>query len=234
MLSKVFHISRASTVALFFGLFAGFPVGALAVGTLVKEGSIEREEGERLLGICSNAGAAFLIGGVGSLMGNYKMGLLLYVSQTVASLLVGLWGRRGHDPIQLEMEQSHKLTLADFSHAVKSSSVAMITVCGFVTFFTVVGDFLSQGMESLGLPSILSALVQGFLEISSGMQKVAALTGIWKYVLSGLLVGWSGISVHMQISAVCGGLSMKRYIHDRLLISLLCACFHVLNFVIWN
>ncbi|MBQ5634313.1 MAG: hypothetical protein IIV11_05455, partial [Clostridia bacterium] len=91
---KLFGLSREGSVPLVLGILCGFPMGTRAALSLYSEGKISRGETEHLLCFCNGPSAAFLINAVGlSLFGSRDFGILLYCSQMLSSLVVGLAAR---------------------------------------------------------------------------------------------------------------------------------------------
>ena len=66
LMRPLFSLSGAGASALALGLCGGYPVGARTAAALVENGSLPREEGERLLAFCNNAGPGFLLGVCGA------------------------------------------------------------------------------------------------------------------------------------------------------------------------
>lgn len=221
-LAKGLRISRKSATALVFGLFAGFPVGALALGNLYQSGEISKEEAESLLGIVSNPGIAFLIGGVGAgIFGSPRIGAVLYLSQTAAVLLLAFL-RRGKDqplPDASASDESGQSIVRIFCDSVASATVGMLSVCGYVVFFSVVTDFAGRLLTGISGAKPLLPLISGFLEIGSGMQAAGAVGGIRGFLLAAHFAGWSGLSVLMQIASGTGDLALRRAVLDRAILS---------------
>ena len=59
---RLFGIDGAGAAAFLLGLIGGYPVGAKAAGSLVRQGLLSPEDGARLLIFCNNAGPAFILG----------------------------------------------------------------------------------------------------------------------------------------------------------------------------
>lgn len=227
-LAKTLRISQKSATALVFGLFAGFPIGALALGNLYRNGEIPKEEAESLLGIVSNPGIAFLIGGVGAgIFGDRRIGVVLYLSQTAAVLLLAFL-RRGKALASLremppsddsKSEENGQSAVGIFCDSVGSATVSMLSVCGYVVFFAVLTDFALRLLSPLSGSEFLRPLVSGFLEIGSGMQAAGAVGGVRGFLLAAAFAGWSGLSVLMQIASGAVGLTVGRAVLDRALLA---------------
>lgn len=226
-MAKLLGINRKSATALVFGLFAGFPVGAMAIGDLFRKGEIRREEAETMLGVVSNPGAAFLIGGVGAaLFGDMRIGLILYFSQTVLVVLLLILRRmirphtekvhddRTDDPLSVPIQSM-------LTDSVATAVTGMLSVCGQVVFFSVLVDFAGHLADYVTDNPMANVWISGILEIGSGMQAASGVGGLCGILLAAVFAGWSGLCVCLQIAGVSGGLSMRRYLTDRLILSLL-------------
>ena len=66
LMRPLFGLSGTGAAALALGLCGGYPVGARTAAELVENGVLSRDEGERLLAFCNNAGPGFLLGVCGA------------------------------------------------------------------------------------------------------------------------------------------------------------------------
>lgn len=221
---KVLGLSPASTVCLLMGLFAGFPTGAIIASTLAERGQIDSEEASRLCCFTNNASAAFLVGAVGSgLFGDARIGWLLWLAQTLASLTVGAFmGRRRAAKARSQTAEqssppSAPIDFATVSRAIASSAQGMLALAAFVTFFAALTAFVGIGVSALtaklgmdsATASLIGTAINGFFEISGGLRSAAALAlpKLAKVVLTASITGWSGLSVYMQVLAASKGIS---------------------------
>ena len=67
------------------GALCGFPVGAIVCERMCASGALDRRDAERLLPFVNNASPAFLLGAVGNLFGDRRIGVLLFLSQLAAA-----------------------------------------------------------------------------------------------------------------------------------------------------
>ncbi|MGM9637240.1 MAG: hypothetical protein ACI3YK_04560 [Eubacteriales bacterium] len=226
-IAKLLGIDKKTATALIFGLFAGFPVGAMAIGELYRKGEIDRDEAESMLGVVSNPGAAFLIGGVGSaLFGDVRVGLILYLSQTVLILLLLIFRRILHcdsrNSHSVGMDHPEPLPMVRMlTESVSTAVTGMLSVCGQVVFFSVLTDFVGHLADYITNAPWVDVWISGILEIGSGMQAASGVGGLCGILIAAAFAGWSGLCVCLQIAGVSGGLSMRRYLTDRLILSLL-------------
>ena len=236
----VFGLSGAGCAAVVLGSMCGFPVGASVAVSLLDKNVISKRECEHLLTFSNNPSSGFLITAVGvSLLGNRRLGLLLYLVVLGSSLFVGfLMGffLKKPSPISKAEEHPHFPSglhpggISMFTDAVSHAAVSMLTVCAYVVFFSALTGTLAHMIQSFGhISQGVYAAICGFLELSGGVSESA--TWVSKnadvrlpLALTAAIAGWSGLSVHCQIMTLCGGrgLSFKPYFFAKALQGALC------------
>lgn len=244
--TKKLGISGAGGVAFFLGIASGYPVGAITVAEMYGKGAVKRPEAEWLLGFCDNSGPAFIVSVAGSaVFHSVRVGFFLYGAHIAAALLTGLILKNG----RLENTDTKlPVPVTDFAGAftdsVKSATGTMITVCGFVVFFSVLVGLLDANGALSALtgeisyhfraePHFARSLLTGILELGTGTSSMLGLSVNAKNLaLCSFLLGWGGISVHAQATAVIreGGLNPARHALGKLLHGLLSALITVFTY----
>ena len=232
---RLFGINGAGAAAFLLGLLGGYPVGAKAAGSLVRQGLLSPEDGARLLTFCNNAGPAFILGIVGGgVFHSPRAGVWLYLLHAASSTAVGLLLCRagGRKPPTVPrtapavpVKKPTASLAAAFIEAVQSGVRAMAGVCGFVIFFLVL---LRLAEEALGS---LPPLAAGLLELTNGILRLTPDRR--GFITAAGLLGWGGLSVHGQTAAVLGGsgVSLRRYLPAKALQGALSA---VLAAAVWR
>ena len=210
LISKIFKISTVSVSALLLGMVCGFPIGGKIAVDLYKKNLISQEEAERLIAFTNNTGPAFSIGVVGCVIfGNISLGVLIYSTQIITSLVAGfILGYKKKMPHKLFTENSASKTA--ISKNISDASSAVLSVCGFVIFFY----FTVQCIGDIIPFPIFKIITAALLEVSCGASEAAGIADpCVASALAAFSVGWSGLSVHMQLSSFLIGtdLSMKKY-----------------------
>lgn len=226
----VFAVSGAGATAFILGALSGFPLGAECTAHLYERGQCTKDDAERMLAFCNNTGPAFLTGGIGAYMwGRPELGVLLYMSQMISAVLVGIalrFTRKEESLPPVMTDAVYTMSPAIFTSAVAGASVTMLKICGFITAFAVLCAMVRAAAAVFGyeLQGIGAALIFSFLEITAGAGASAAVGGRVGIALTAAAVGWSGLSVHMQTAAVLSqkGLSMNRYAVGKAAQGLLC------------
>ena len=92
---RLFGVGGAGASAFFLGLLGGYPVGGRTVGQLYRAGRLSKDEAERLLAFCNNAGPSFILGVVGvGCFGSLRTGVYLYLVHAFSAVLVGILFRK--------------------------------------------------------------------------------------------------------------------------------------------
>ena len=224
---RLFGVSGAGASALLIGLTGGYPAGAAYIGDMARQGSVSRQEAERLLAFCNNSGPAFIVGAVGvGVFGSVRLGLLLYLIHILSALLTGLFFRGKHPCLDIQpvFTESMDPSLA-LVESVRQAVAAVLNVCGFALCFSVLPAVL-DGNGALSLfcgavaarfhfePRFVRAMLTGLLELGSG---TAAMQGLRpcpeSLALAAFLLGWGGLSVHFQTLGVLADSDVKGALH---------------------
>jgi len=213
-----FRTSREGAAAYLYGLIFGFPLGVKIIADGYKEGSISKEEAERLLLYSNNTGPAFLIGAVGvGLLGSAKAGLFLYLTEWLVSFLVGAaCGRDKEASFLKSAAKYYSKSKISFPKIMQKCITQMLGICGYVIFFSVLASLISP----LFLSTPVTGLFYALLEIGTASAYLCASTSGWlRYALLSFAVCFSGLSVYMQGKDLIADtdLSDKYYIPAKLL-----------------
>ena len=205
MTQYLFGLPGSCAAAVLLGAVGGYPVGAKTAASLYQQGVCRKEDALTALRFCNNAGPAFLISAVGSgLLGDKRLGILLYGLHLISSMLIGLLFRENKDVVKLynitDKKAPNTSLTSDFLQAVTGSFSAFLNVCAFVLLFSVIICLLKQLPLLSRLPPLFQGLLSGVLELTSGTAALAASPLPKRCLLTVLsfLCGWGGLSVQLQ------------------------------------
>ena len=227
LMRPLFGLSGAGAAALALGLCGGYPVGARTCADLISSGEASREEGERLLLFCNNAGPGFLLGICGgAVFSSPRAGAALYLIHVSSALFTGMLLTRCLPPLRArtapaEKRQARPPFSTALPAAVQGALAGILNVCAFVVFFTVFTRLLLHVLPpSLRAPLPLS-LILGFFELTSGV--TALPNDRAGFLACAALLAWGGASVHCQALSALGGspLSGKYYLRGKAVQALL-------------
>lgn len=200
------------------GLLGGYPVGAGNIAAELKRGTLTAEDAQRMAVFCNNAGPSFLFGILGPLFPHIGWVWLLWAIQIAASVLTGYLLPGGSSNAVV----SHHFQSVSLSDSLNRGIKNMTQVCGWVTLFRMILEFLSRFIFRQ-IPQGLQIILTGLLELSNGC---LALSGIsddaLRFFLAGTMLSLGGMCVWMQTKAVFTELKIPRYIMGRMLHFLLC------------
>ena len=209
------NVRRSALVSAFvIGMTAGFPIGAVTLCSLCKQGVITKADAKRFLGVCTGASPAFLIGYFGrALWGSAMLGFCLWCMQ-VLFCFCGFWRLCRRDTGEHKPSSAAVHPMPHLSDCLREAVTRMAGICGAVVFFTVVRAYLCIWMPAVG-----AAVLGGLAEMTGGLRECAVLyeNGMLDraaaLVLSAAMIGFGGGSVGMQTAdaALSDGLSMRRY-----------------------
>lgn len=233
---KFLGVGSGGVCAFVCGALCGFPVGALTACTLYERGEISKKEASHLLLFCNNTGPGFLISGVGTaLFGSARFGVLLYAVQIISALIIGAASKRFFPYEKNSGEKPKTLPLVGaplFTEAIKCAAKNMLTVCGYILFFSVISGILSSFLPA--------AAISGLFEISSGCVAASLLASsgapaALAAAVCAFIVGWSGLSVHAQTAAICKNtdLPLFPYVAAKFVQGVLSALFVFLYFTLF-
>ena len=206
VMHRLFGVSGAGGTAFLLGIIGGYPVGGRTAGELYRSGQCEREECERLLAFCNNAGPSFILGIAGlGCFGSVRVGAWLYLIHVGAAVMVGLLFRSTSRQMG-RPEKTETPRWADaLIEAVRGGAMSMVNICAFVVFFLVILRLFSR------FTGIQHGAILGIVEMTNGILRLA--NDRRGFIWAAGLLGWGGLSVHCQTAAVLSGsgLSLKRY-----------------------
>lgn len=235
-LQKLLSLSPAGCTAMLLGMLCGFPSGTKYAFEAYENGRLSQKELERVLPLSNLPSPAFLINAVGiSLFQSCRIGWLLYGCALASAFLTGMillrYAKKEEDaPIREAplLCRSSKNAVARFTDAVASAAKGMTLICAYVVFFSAISGALNAVLQALHLPQILQTFSFCILELSGGVSRAASLEELRVALpLCAYCAGWSGLSVHFQLLALCGSkpISARGYLAAKLLQGLLCAAF---------
>lgn len=219
-----------AATALLLSWVGGYAVCARLVGKLRGSGAISSRDAGLLLllGCCSSPG--FVVGCVGGLLlGNVRLGVLLYALQLAANLLSTALCLPLLPPGEPGIRPPVQTGLAAISlpEALSRAAESCLQVCSCVVFFRMVAGLAAPQLPDLPLTG---PLVSGACEISAGCADFAALGGRGALYGCCACLSLLGLSVWMQLALLLRGtvrlgpLLLSRAVHLACFVPLVRLC----------
>ncbi len=223
VMRPLFNVAPSGAAAFVLGIISGFPLGAVCTKDLYKSGNLSKVEAERLLSFCNNSGPLFIIGSVGTAIYLKPVyGVMLYVIHIISSIIVGIifrsYGKLKHNSPPTRVNTNEMSIPQAIAMSIDSAGKNILTVCFSILFFSTIAQTV---LDLIPLSPALDAIASGLCEFSTGTLKISMLTEdiALKLIMTSLIVGFSGLSVHLQVMSVTAesGLSLKPYISGKVL-----------------
>ena len=221
---KAFGINPSAASAFLSGLICGFPIGVKTASDLYNAGKITKEEFERLSGFVNNPSIAFIISGVGAgILGDIRLGILLYISTVFSSVATGIIFRRTyHTQAKSSVISRQKFNLVN---SIQKAGMTSVVVSSYIIFFSGVIGICSSLIKN----EIFLAITSSFLEVGSATMCIKNCAHTCPEIMPILLafaLGFSGLSVHLQaFSFFPEGASKIKYLFMKLIQGMISAIF---------
>lgn len=274
LIRPIFNIPGSGAFAVVMGMCSGYPVGAKFATSLRETNQCSLIEGERLLAFTNTSGPLFIVGAVGiGMFENSKVGFLLLITHFIAALLVGIIFRLYKNTASSSLKSLER-NLADdkkarknncsdavklsnlgtiMGEAIKNSIATLLLICGFITFFCVLGTMLDKsgitrlisnficdllgffGCQKDLITELSTGCFKGILEITNGL-KILSTSNISYNILLPVvatILGFGGLSVHMQVASIISStdLSLKPYILGKTLHGIIAG---IITYIVMN
>lgn len=212
-MKPLFNVSPAGSSAFILGIISGYPLGAITAGELYQNSYITKCEAERLLAFCNNSGPLFILVSVGVAMyTKIRYGIILYLVHILASLTVGIIFRfykyRSYTAPKTVITVPKRSVGEIFNIALQNSISNMLTVCGAVIIFSTASRLF---LDLIHMTPETDAFISGIFEFVTGSVKISNLTVpiAKKLIMSAVIIGFAGLSVHLQVIAVTAKYSLS-------------------------
>lgn len=232
LMRPLFRLPGKASFVLAMAHASGMPIGAILTARLRQRGEVTREEGERLLAFTSNPSPGFMLGAVAAgMLGQPALGAVLAGSIYLANLLVGLIFRfyrpqptprtqvqtsvlRAWQEMKKAQEEDARPLGQIIGDAITQSGKTILTVGGFIVFFSVIirllnvwhiTDILALLLEPLlgnFMPTAgIKALLEGLFETTIGCRSIISAFPHLNQQIAALafVMGWGGLSVFFQV-----------------------------------
>lgn len=212
-LAKLCRIPQGSESLLLTGFLGGYPVGAQGVSEAYSAGRLSRNQAQRMLSFCSNAGPSFIFGMIAAQFPDLRYPWLIWGIHIFSAILVA-FSLPSSAAQSINQSPEKSITI---SEVMKKSISTMATVCGWVIVFRVILAFLDLWVFwAVSRP--VSVTISGVLELANGccgLQQIEHI-GLRFFLCTGL-VSFGGICVVLQTSSVIGSLGIRHYLTGKLL-----------------
>jgi len=193
LMARLFHLSGAGASAVVLGMIGGYPVGAQCINQAYFQGSLSKEDAERMLAFCNNCGPAFLFGIVSLYFDDHRTVWILWGIHVLSALLVAMSmpGRPG----QISLQKHGSMSV---SQALIRTLSIMAQICGWVVLFRILITFFGHWF-GFHLSQTAQVAVSGLLELANGCLSLAEISNTGeRFIICSALISLGGLCVTMQ------------------------------------
>ena len=226
----ILGLSEGGSFAFLMGLICGFPIGAVSANSLYEKGVISHDE-LSLLVVCSSIPSfGFVVGVIGSgVLGSRRLGFILYACAILSAIITGVIYRFTIYHGKVFCGKNFAISdgggiIGKFCDAVAQSVKNMLSVCGFIVFFSLLCEVLSYVLLFFGAPKFMQILICGIMELTRGTLATAEMPPDLAFVLCGAFIGWSGLCAMSQMLSVCKNarVNIWRFLGFKLVFAVVC------------
>lgn len=220
ILGPLFHVSANGVYCIVMGFLCGFPMGAKVIADLYEREKLSQEEAQYLLSFCNNIGPIYFVSFVLPLLG-LKKTLPYLVGMYGIPLMYGNILRRIKYRGDFKVVKNYCLKAASKEHntllyyvddSIMSSIESITRLGGYMILFN-----LLNLLPTLLLPSACLPIINGILEITSGISRM----GNSHPLLTLVLLSFGGLSCLAQTYSIIKNtnLSFKSYTCHKLILT---------------
>ncbi len=189
------------------GALGGYPVGAQCVYDAYRDGRLTKQQAHRILGFCSNAGPAFILGLGCSLFSNIRTAVFLWVIHILSAFLTALLLPKKDDPDKGDLAPVTQSPVQLLQNCVKTMGV----ICGWVVLFRVFYTLIDK-WALCALPSYIRIFLLGISELSNGFISLQEVDNeALRFYLASIVLAFGGICVYLQTASVTKELGTGLY-----------------------
>ncbi len=221
----LFYLPGGAGSVIIMSMVGGYPVGARGCMSLLEQGVVTKQQAQRMLYFCVNAGPAFIISVVGgALLQSPRLGLLLFFSQIFAMLFIGaalgIAARLRKESCNTVPAAEQRRCPSPLVASALDACKGLMNMSAFVILFSALLSLLRAAGIAQGICQLLlrlhipapaaASLLSLLTEITGGCADSAVLHTPIPLLAFGL--GFGGFCVHFQIFAAvlkCGVSKIK-------------------------
>lgn len=207
-LEKLCGMPDGSGSLLVLGLCGGYPVGAQCVANAYEHGVLTKEDAQRLLGFCNNAGPSFIFGMIGGILKAPLLCWFLWLGQVLSAIIVGAL-LPGKSKYTSRLEAGKRISV---TNGLEKTVLICSKIAGWVIIFRALLAVADKWILQQ-LPVLWNTGLAGLLELSNGCIRLHYVdTPLSRFLLCGCMLTFGGVCVHLQTKSVVNTLSIKWFL----------------------
>ncbi len=212
--NKIYHTPIGSFSTFFLSILSGYPMGAKLICSKFENGQITSNQAKKMLSFCSVSGPMFMLGTVGiSMLCSFKAGVIILISNIIASLLNGLIYRGKQEVMDLKLNYNPKPNNNILGDSIYDALISILMVCSYIILSFIFIDLMqnlhiTQSLSNIiccvfnlnNSQDVVKSVLNGLLEITRGILDLSQsnISLKCKTIISSGLIGFGGLSIFLQ------------------------------------
>jgi len=211
--NKAYNTPIGSFKTFFLSALSGYPMGAKLICLQYEENKITSDDAKKMLSFCSISGPMFMLGTVGvGILNSYKCGIIILISNIIASLLNGFI-YRGKKNIVEKLVYNSKKNQISLGEQINDSLNSILMVGAYIVLSFILIDMLKNlhiidsisnaiccVFNQTNNQSVVNSVLCGSLEITRGIIELNStnISLYLKTIISSSLIAFGGFSIFFQ------------------------------------
>ena len=210
-LGRLLFIPEGTEGIFLTGILGGYPTGARVVTQAYRNGQLPRNEANRMLTFCNNAGPAFLFGILSTRFTHWSTIWVLWGIHILSAMVVA----RLHPSRTYCHNVELKIRAISPTQALKQAVSTLGSICGWVVLFRVFLSFCDKWVL-WAVPRPVQIAFSGLVELTNGCCELADITSEpIRFVMCSTILAFGGLCVTMQTASEIGTLSLRAYLRGK-------------------
>lgn len=218
----LFNLPKETSFVLFSSLFSGFPSGSKYTKDLLENKLINEKEANHLIMFTHFSNPLFIISTIGVLLlNNKKIGILILFCHIISNIIIGILFKNKEKKDYKKEEfkiviskinnkrKNNKSFIFILTSSITKSFTILIQMLGIIMFFLMITTILKKIIK---LDNLTYSFLSGIIEMTQGIKNISNISTLnlkLKSSIIGLLLSFSGISVHFQVKSIIEGTTIK-------------------------
>lgn len=218
---KLFGISGTGGCIFLLSVLSGYPIGSKLISD--NADVLSNKEREKLAPLCSLPSPLFLIGCVGRMFQDTRVGFLLWGINLLSVLIIGFLSRFG----KASQARSCLLPRRTLSESMTNCILSILSVGAYLALFSVLSGFITL-LPFCPNDQILLGMLRGLFEMTMGICTLASATPL-AFACTAFLVTFGGACILMQqITFLSGKIKLLPFLWKKFLQGMLAFLFALL------
>lgn len=198
-----YYLSRLKINKAFYifimSIFSGSPINAILLSDYLKNNIINENEASIILSFTTYNNPLFLYNYLLNITGNIKNVIKIMSIIYLLNLLLYFISIKFMNKNKVLIKYKNYKIKNELFEIINNSLINLLKIMGIIIFFKVITDVLLNGNQS-----IVTVLFKGIIEITQGLNELTnlKLSIKIKEIISFILITFSGLSIHMQMSLI--------------------------------